>query len=154
MNKVCTVYYGGLGPEKDDHPHVSMEGQLGVVRAIIKPRLKSLDTDALDQAVWAMQYIQNEVWSYHAAHVLEGLPYQDFLQTSYWKAVSRHIKKLAGFSCQICCSTEKLSTHHRSYRHHGWEHSEVGLADLVCLCDSCHKTHHKIDPPQPILSGT
>lgn len=68
---------------------------------------------------------------------LRSLPYQEFLLTPYWLAVSTHVKDNHPW-CVLC--TEPLSgpleVHHRTYLHRGseWEH----LEDLTVLCHECH----------------
>lgn len=74
-------------------------------------------------------------------HICE-MSYTDFLQTPYWKAIADYTKLKSEFKCQLCNSTKKLVTHHRTYEHHGLEH--LNLSDLIVLCDNCHKKFHNI----------
>lgn len=76
--------------------------------------------------------------------------YQQYLQTDYWKEVSRLVKVRAGFRCQLCNSQLDLVAHHRCYDHRGDEMNH--LDDLVCICQRCHTAVHCKAPaqaPQP-----
>ena len=76
------------------------------------------------------------------AQVLRSMPYDDFLQTPYWLAVSDHVKSLHPW-CVLCTEplAEPLRVHHRTYEHRGdeWRH----LDDLSVICDPCHSWHHR-----------
>jgi hypothetical protein len=69
--------------------------------------------------------------------VLRVLPYDEFLQTSYWLAVSNHVREKYPW-CVLCVEplTRPLEVHHRTYAHKGseWLH----LDDLSVLCHECH----------------
>lgn len=77
------------------------------------------------------------------------LPYQDFLRTPYWKAVAYEVKRQAGFKCSICSGVDHPAAHHRSYHLHGYEHTDEGLKELICLCQKCHATYHYKLPLPP-----
>ena len=68
---------------------------------------------------------------------LRSIPYVDFLQTQYWRAVSEHLKTEYPW-CALCTEplAGPLEVHHRTYKHRGseWEH----LEDLAVLCHECH----------------
>lgn len=66
--------------------------------------------------------------------------YADYLQTDYWKAVEREVKRRADYRCQICNSQHDLQAHHRTYEHRGKELDHLG--DLTCLCRRCHAIFH------------
>jgi phage terminase large subunit GpA-like protein len=66
--------------------------------------------------------------------------YQDYLQTPYWKEVSRAVKKRFGWRCGVCNSPQNLEAHHRTYEHKGSEMDH--LDDLICLCKICHQIFH------------
>lgn len=75
---------------------------------------------------------------------INNMKYTDFLSTPYWKIASG-IAKNIHWKCQVCNSTKKLRTHHRTYERHGYEHYlEVIKEDLTVLCDECHKKFHNI----------
>ena len=71
---------------------------------------------------------------------IRSMDYNDFLKTPYWKAISEKVKQKAKYRCKICNSNKNLSTHHRSYIHHGDEIHH--LEDLICICQECHNKHH------------
>ena len=68
------------------------------------------------------------------------LPYNVFLRTAYWFAVSTKVKSLAGMRCQVCNMPNQIQVHHRTYDSHGEEHRN--LYDLVVLCGDCHGLFH------------
>jgi hypothetical protein len=71
----------------------------------------------------------------------EVMLYEDFLKTLYWGITSRAIRERAKFQCERCYSKRgELHIHHLTYDHLG---SELHFdQDLVCLCQSCHRTVH------------
>lgn len=72
--------------------------------------------------------------------VANNILYKDFLETNYWKCVSREKKRRVS-KCQICGSDKNIQVHHNSYVHHGYEHEFID-EDLTCLCKDCHKKFH------------
>lgn len=69
------------------------------------------------------------------------LNYTTFLDTLYWKAVARQVKKLAGDKCVKCHSINSLRVHHLNYNHRWKEH--LHLDSLECLCGMCHHQQHQ-----------
>ena len=78
------------------------------------------------------------------AAYINQINYKVFLNSLYWKTISIYVKQKADNRCQLCSSQSCLNTHHRSYKNHGYEHTEIGLKDLVILCDKCHNKFHNI----------
>jgi hypothetical protein len=76
------------------------------------------------------------------ANYINTIDYHDFLQTPYWKIIAEKKKRAAGFRCQLCNSSNNLSTHHRTYSIKGRELQN--LKELIVICDECHKKHHNI----------
>lgn len=74
-------------------------------------------------------------------HHIKQMDYGEFLQTPYWKAVAQQVRHRSRYRCQVCNSAEFLQVHHRDYSIHGEEH--LYLNELVCLCSTCHQTHHR-----------
>ena len=74
------------------------------------------------------------------AQEINRMPYEAFLRTPYWKAITRKKMEDADFRCQICNSDERLITHHRTYDIHGYE--SKNLKELIVLCDGCHHLYH------------
>jgi DNA-directed RNA polymerase subunit RPC12/RpoP len=66
--------------------------------------------------------------------------YQDYLGSDHWKALRRQRLELANYKCESCGSRHFLQVHHRKYRQI-WD---ATVADLVTLCDYCHKKEHGI----------
>lgn len=71
---------------------------------------------------------------------LREMPYLEFLDTPFWRAVSRIVRARAGYKCQKCGNNRDLEAHHKGMRHHGKE--DRHLNDLICLCHACHRTLH------------
>jgi hypothetical protein len=78
----------------------------------------------------------------YIGNFFKKMKYKDFLNTLYWRIISKCIRELAHNKCQVCGEKEKkLNVHHNTYEHHGFEitHTE----DLVCLCEECHHLYHE-----------
>lgn len=73
------------------------------------------------------------------------MKYHDYLQTDYWKEVTKSVKSRAGWKCQLCNSPHDLNAHHRTYENRGNELNH--LEDLICLCRRCHAMFHGKDEP-------
>lgn len=63
--------------------------------------------------------------------------YYKYIRSPKWKRISREAKERAGWKCQLCESSDRLETHHRTYANLGHERPE----DLTVLC---HKHHEMI----------
>ena len=85
----------------------------------------------------------NVSWDDIAIYIRYFVAYEDFLFTPYWKAIAEKTKQDAGYKCQICNSNKNLATHHKTYKHHGYELFYM-KDDLVVLCDRYHKKFHDI----------
>lgn len=84
-------------------------------------------------------------WCYKDVIVdyIKSMPYNEFLQTCYWKAIAEKVRISSQFKCKICNSSKHLSVHHRTYEHHGLELDY--MEDLVCICQECHSKFHDIE---------
>jgi len=76
------------------------------------------------------------------ANYIKGMPYNEFLQTLYWKTISEKVRISSGFKCKLCNSNKHLSVHHRTYDNHGYELDH--MEDLICICQECHSKFHNI----------
>jgi 5-methylcytosine-specific restriction endonuclease McrA len=63
--------------------------------------------------------------------------YRGFLLSATWRATVRKYRKKA---CQWCGSKRRLCLHHLTYARLGAERA----ADLVTICEDCHRTEHGI----------
>jgi hypothetical protein len=75
-------------------------------------------------------------------HELRAMPYEEFLNSSYWQIVRDLMLDTAGYRCQNdSASDQPLHVHHLTYDHRGseWRH----LEDLVVLCAKCHGRCHR-----------
>lgn len=72
---------------------------------------------------------------------LQRMPYDEYLQTPEWVAVSAAARERAGMRCQGCnLGSAGLNVHHRTYERRGHE----DLNDLTVLCAACHRAVHLV----------
>lgn len=64
--------------------------------------------------------------------------YADYLRSPHWQKTRAEAIDRAGGRCQVCNAATALQVHHRTYQRRGYEDP----ADLIVLCDDCHKTFH------------
>ena len=72
---------------------------------------------------------------------IKVMPYSDFLETPYWKAIANKVRYEAGYMCKLCGKKDNLVVHHNNYENHGYEHRNW-KTDLICICSDCHELHH------------
>lgn len=72
-------------------------------------------------------------------NIIRQMRYEEFLQTSYWKAVREKVMEESDGKCDIC-GDEATDVHHTTYENHGREHDH--LEDLISVCSSCHSDLH------------
>lgn len=75
--------------------------------------------------------------------LIRKMPYKDFLETTYWRAIAYHVKIRDGKKCTKCGSKNDLHVHHLTYENHGDELHHMD--DLVTLCKTCHEGTHNED---------
>jgi len=75
------------------------------------------------------------------------MKYQEYLKSERWNTLSELAKIFADKKCQLCNSTERIETHHRSYEN---IESEVEFFDLIVLCHECHEKYHDELPKENI----
>lgn len=78
-------------------------------------------------------------------HIIHGMNYTEYLNTPYWKCISKHIR-LARKKCECCGSTSSLQVHHTTYivkgkDIKGFEYKYANL--MMVLCESCHSAKHE-----------
>lgn len=68
-----------------------------------------------------------------------------YLQSADWRRIAEKRKEIDGHRCVMCGSkgtqTNKLETHHITYRNIG---NEDVYKDLVTLCRNCHRDVHRL----------
>lgn len=79
---------------------------------------------------------------------IKNMPYNDFLTTKYWQAITKQ-KKYNHPSCEKCKGTEKLHTHHPNYDIRGYELFKMD--ELVVLCHRCHLDEHIDNFNSPLI---
>lgn len=95
------------------------------------------ERDRLETDQW---YEQQQKEALERIHMLQAMPYRDYLQTPEWQARRLKAMKRAGFRCQLCNAYGKrLNTHHRTYERRGKEYD----SDLIVLCQDCHQIFHE-----------
>jgi DNA polymerase III alpha subunit len=74
---------------------------------------------------------------------LKSMPYQDYLETTWWQNLRKIKLHESGNRCQLCnAKNTELHVHHKTYERRG---NEL-LSDLIVLCKDCHaKFHDKLD---------
>ncbi len=65
--------------------------------------------------------------------------YAMFLESDWWKLLSRRKRKLAGGKCECCRKNNAMQAHHRFYRDNWFD---TKLDDLKALCRGCHELKH------------
>jgi hypothetical protein len=66
------------------------------------------------------------------------MPYSKYLSSLHWRKTRQQTKRKHGFKCQKCGSFDRLTVHHKTYKHLGNERSW----ELQLLCGRCHKGAH------------
>jgi 5-methylcytosine-specific restriction endonuclease McrA len=73
---------------------------------------------------------------------LTKMSYEEYLQTSEWRAKKIAALGWAKHRCQLCNSgDEELHVHHRVYTRRGCER----LEDLIVLCSTHHRQFHGVE---------
>lgn len=71
---------------------------------------------------------------------LQAMPYHAYLRTPEWRRARAAALVRAGNACSLDVThTDDLEVHHRTYERLGRELA----SDLVVLCRSCHRLHHR-----------
>lgn len=65
--------------------------------------------------------------------------YYQYLKSAQWREKRKFALEFYGNRCGLCGSRFNLEIHHRSYKNIFKELME----DLMILCETCHKRHHK-----------
>jgi len=78
--------------------------------------------------------------SKRAEHVKNSSEYQAYLNSNEWQETRRRIFERDNFRCVKCGESKNLQVHHITYENLGEEKD----ADLVTLCDKCHKSTHEL----------
>ena len=95
-------------------------------------------TDQKNRYIWLLE---DKISSLQDDEVIDynSMDYSEYLQTDYWKTLSKQCKEEAWNKCKLCNSSKNLNTHHRSYKNRWlvWEKD-----DLIVLCNKCHAKFH------------
>lgn len=77
---------------------------------------------------------------------LRAMPYREYLRSPEWRRVRAAALLRAGNACQLDAThTRDLEVHHNTYERRGQELP----SDVVVLCASCHRLHHRAPAPAP-----
>jgi 5-methylcytosine-specific restriction endonuclease McrA len=89
-----------------------------------------------------------EAKSKSKADLLRKMPYDEFLQTKYWKKFAKERLHKAGCQCSKCGRNDiTLQVHHLTYERRGHELP----SDVVVLCKACHLEIHGRPVPQYLI---
>ena len=72
---------------------------------------------------------------------INNMTEEDFLRTPYWIAVHGEAIRRAGNKCSLCALPGQLTVQYRSSPRFGYQHTEEGLREILCLCQRCKSTH-------------
>lgn len=78
------------------------------------------------------------------AAACRNMAYDEYLHTPYWIIISRFMKVINNYTCQICGRTHSMNVHHKTYRCIGYEYLDLEKK-LMCVCSSCHEKIHNIN---------
>ena len=127
----------------------AIEGLLGVLDILVQEQGDDYQL-ANEYAVLQDRRRELQITQYQLMHtlmktgqkadgtVLATIPYEDYLQSSSWKAKREEVMVRAGSRCEACGTRHNLHVHHCTYEHRGSEGSD----DLEVLCKSCHQSRH------------
>jgi hypothetical protein len=79
---------------------------------------------------------------------MSWIDYEEYIQSDEWKRKDKEFVRIMK-KCQDCGSTERLGSHHKTYKNLGDE----TLEDVDVLCWNCHikrhkySQHRKLNPP-------
>lgn len=60
-----------------------------------------------------------------------------------YEALRQQVLRRDGWRCQSCGTMEHLEVHHREFRSHSGDDSEL---NLITLCTACHRQMHGTGP--------
>lgn len=147
QNKSKTEKYKSMAfLEKERRTREVIENTQKYIEDFLDPHKKwDKNTSAKERASLVIGHKGNIDHNAIAKHI-RSLPYQDFVRTPYWVAISEYKKFKSNYQCALCGNMVGLATHHKTYERHGQEHEfNVINEDLIVLCESCHgKFHDKI----------
>lgn len=72
----------------------------------------------------------------------EESSYAKYLKSDHWQHMREIAEEHYGKQCNLCGSTTRVETHHRTYDRIGRER----LGDLTRLCRKCHSRYHGKTP--------
>lgn len=75
------------------------------------------------------------------AETIHGMSDEAFHSTPYWEAVAAEVFSRTKGRCSVCPATKDLHLLYRTMDHHGYEHTERGLGEILCLCGVCQRTY-------------
>jgi len=72
--------------------------------------------------------------------IARKVSYNEYLCSIYWKTIKRYLLYIHR-QCYICKKRSRLTVHHKTYNHFGYE--IFHLEDLQVLCWFCHINERK-----------
>lgn len=154
---VCSVCESLLRAEADEHRKLEQElheaklMKLGVRYTQHQQRSSSRGGDytqwlsSTSEKHLNYQTYKHTLGSYKP-EVIQSMPYQEFLNSRYWRLARVPIWERDNLTCVRCGATRRdtrIDVHHKTYIHHGKEH--LHPEDLECLCRECHVKYHDME---------
>ena len=105
------------------------------IKKYCKPTTRTVTEDYLE-------HMMSHIVDYETIReYLCAIEYKTYLQTLYWKAVSKYVR--SKFKECKCGSVENLHVHHNTYMYIGIEHLHINCLEV--LCESCHSLIHSCE---------
>lgn len=160
MKRILELAYTLSSGINTGHPSLHIDLDFRIDKAIteffIDIFLKSDSSERVDTDGYMIEFMDELYAFYTDNRIIQDhigkMKYSDFLETPFWKIIANWKKNYLNTKCQICCNdSSSLHVHHFSYSRHGkyYEDGEndtiscYPLADLITVCESCHKIIHK-----------
>lgn len=131
--------------EGPDDVEQAMVAQMCIFGAHVVWEYKSIPSGVLKRCYMSFSPVQRfnlltQVIHYGDSFWLSIAPYDEFLQTVYWK-IMRDYMLYHLPDCQLCKCTKHLHVHHKTYEWRGWEWT-APFDNLITLCADCHGKFH------------
>jgi len=109
------------------------------IECYLDPKRRWNSEVSVEQRFWNMtrEQVDGEMLGTAIRSLAEG----EFWKTPYWTAIHGEAMRRAGNKCSICTRTEGLRIYHRGEQKLGFQHTEEGMREHLCLCERCRNTH-------------
>lgn len=140
--KPSDVFQHREGPEDLNETVVA---QMCIFGGTVVEKYSSIRSEVLKRCYSSFSPVQRlnlltQIIHWGDAIWLSIMPYDEFLQTVYWRIMRDYILYHLP-DCQLCKSKQRLHVHHKTYENRGWEWT-APLDNLITLCADCHGKFH------------